>query len=45
MKTLAEENDPFLNDLDSFELIRAGLLTPAAATISKRRIRISTIGK
>ena len=45
MKTLAAENDPFLNDLDSYELIRAGLLSPAGANISKRRIRISTIGK
>lgn len=44
MKTLAAENDPFLNDLDSYELIRAGLVSPAAAHISKRRIRISTIG-
>lgn len=44
-KTLAAENDPFLNDLDSYELIRAGLLTPAGANISKRRLRISTIGK
>lgn len=45
MKTLAAENDPFLNDLDSFELIRAGLLSPAGANVSKRRIRISTIGE
>ncbi|KAF2995559.1 hypothetical protein E8E13_003761 [Curvularia kusanoi] len=43
MKTLAEENDPYLNDLDSFDLIRAGLLSPAAANISKRKLRISTI--
>ncbi|UPX21074.1 uncharacterized protein EKO05_0011278 [Ascochyta rabiei] len=43
MKTLTAENDPFLNDLDSYELIRAGLLSPAGANISKRRIRISTI--
>lgn len=45
MKTLAQENDPFLNDLDNFELIRAGLLSPAAGNVTKRRIRISTIGK
>jgi hypothetical protein len=44
MKTLSEENDPFLNDLDNFELIRAGLLSPAAANVSKRKLRISTIG-
>ena len=45
MKTLANENDPILNDLDSAELIRAGLLSPAGADVSKRKIRISTIGK
>jgi hypothetical protein len=44
-KTLSKDNDPVLNDLDSFELIRAGLLSPAAAHISKRKIRISTIGE
>jgi superfamily I DNA and/or RNA helicase len=42
---LSEENDPILNDLDSFDLVRAGLLSPASANISKRPIRISTIGK
>ena len=47
VKTLSrlEDSDPWLNDLDSFELIRAGLLTPAGGNISKRRIKISTIGK
>jgi hypothetical protein len=45
VKTLASENDPHLNDLDSFELVRAGLLSPAAAGVSKRKLRISTIGK
>jgi hypothetical protein len=45
IRTLATENDPILNDLDSYELIRAGLLSPAGAGISKRKIRISTIGK
>lgn len=45
IKTLSTENDPILNDLDSFELIRAGLLSSAAADVSKRRLRISTIGK
>ncbi|KAF2868659.1 AAA domain-containing protein [Massariosphaeria phaeospora] len=43
LKTLSRDNDPILNDLDSHELIQAGLLTPAAANISKRMIRISTI--
>lgn len=45
LKTLSRDNDPILNDLDSFELIRAGLLSPAGANISKRKIKISTIGK
>ncbi|KAH3974750.1 hypothetical protein HBI56_106880 [Parastagonospora nodorum] len=43
LKTLSADNDPILNDLDSHELIRAGLLTPAGAGIQKRRLRISTI--
>jgi hypothetical protein len=41
---LMKDNDPVLSDLDSWDLIRAGLLTPAAANISKRSIKISTIG-
>lgn len=40
---LSKNNDPILNDLDSWDLIRAGLLTPAASNISKRPIKISTI--
>ncbi|KAH0562483.1 hypothetical protein GP486_002829 [Trichoglossum hirsutum] len=40
---LSEENDPVLNDLDSFDLVRAGLLPPASAHIRKNRIQISTI--
>lgn len=43
VNTLAKENDPILNDLDSHELIQAGLITPASAKISKRKLRISTI--
>jgi superfamily I DNA and/or RNA helicase len=45
LKTLSKDNDPVLNDLDSFELVRAGLLSPAAANISRRKISISTIGE
>lgn len=45
LKTLSEDNDPILNDLDSHELIQAGLLTPAGANITKRKLRISTIGE
>ncbi len=37
--------DPVLNDLDSGELIRAGLITAAAAKVSQKQLRISTIGK
>jgi hypothetical protein len=44
-KTLSRDNDPVLSDLDSYELIRAGLLSPAAANIAKSKIRISTIGE
>ena len=43
VNTLSKENDPILNDLDSHELIQAGLITPASANISKRKLRISTI--
>jgi superfamily I DNA and/or RNA helicase len=43
VNTLSRENDPILNDLDSYELIQAGLITQASASISKRKLRISTI--
>ncbi|KAF2637377.1 P-loop containing nucleoside triphosphate hydrolase protein [Massarina eburnea CBS 473.64] len=43
LRTLAGDNDPILNDLDSFELTRAGLLSSAGANVSKRKIKISTI--
>ena len=42
---LAEENDPVLNDLDTFELVQAGLMPAASAQVAKRQIRISTVGK
>jgi hypothetical protein len=41
---LRTETDPVLNDLDSYDLIRAGLLTPGAAKTTKRRLRLATIG-
>jgi len=41
---LAKENDPVLNDLDSYDLVRAGLMPAATANMQKREIRISTIG-
>ncbi|KOS16916.1 NFX1-type zinc finger-containing protein 1 [Escovopsis weberi] len=40
---LSEINDPYLNDLDSHELVRAGLMTPAAAKATKARLRLSTV--
>lgn len=44
LRMLSEENDPILNDLDSHDLIQAGLMSPAGANIAKRKIHISTIG-
>ena len=45
MDVLREENDPVLNDLDSHDLVRAGLMPAATAQLQKRRLRISSIGK
>lgn len=42
---LSQENDPILNDLDKFDLVRAGLLTDLSSKTSKPSLRISTIGK
>ena len=44
-EVLGKENDPVLNDLDSYDLVRAGLMPAATAQVQKRRLRISTIGK
>jgi hypothetical protein len=41
---LRQENDPYLNDLDSHELMKAGLMTEAASKLNKKPIRLSTIG-
>ncbi|KAH7014058.1 P-loop containing nucleoside triphosphate hydrolase protein [Macrophomina phaseolina] len=40
---LGKDNDPVLNDLDSHDLVRAGLMPAASANLGKPRIRISTI--
>ncbi|KAJ7241901.1 P-loop containing nucleoside triphosphate hydrolase protein [Mycena haematopus] len=40
---LKEENDPVLNDLDSYDLVSAGLLPEASAQISKPKLRLATI--
>lgn len=41
---LSRDNDPLLSDLDSHELLRAGLVTTAASKLGKTQIRLSTIG-
>ncbi|KAL6302615.1 P-loop containing nucleoside triphosphate hydrolase protein [Sparassis latifolia] len=40
---LRQDNDPILNDLDSHDLVRAGLVPAATANMSKKRIRLATI--
>ncbi|KAF4975042.1 hypothetical protein FZEAL_8111 [Fusarium zealandicum] len=42
-ETLRQESDPYLNDLDSYDLVRAGLLTQAGAKVNKKSLRLSTI--
>ena len=44
LKHLRADLDPVLNDMDSFDLVRAGLIPPASADVSKRPLRMSTIG-
>lgn len=43
--SLRKETDPVLNDLDSYDLVRNGLLSQAGANHNKRLIRFSTIGE
>lgn len=45
LEKLAKENDPVLNDLDKFDLIRAGLYIDTGVKASKPSLRISTVGK
>jgi hypothetical protein len=45
MDVLGSENDPILNDLDTYDLVRAGLMPAATAKLQKRQLRISTIGR
>lgn len=40
---LSTENDPILNDLDTFDLVRAGLMQPQTANTNQRKIRLATI--
>ncbi|RDW79143.1 protein GbpA [Aspergillus mulundensis] len=42
---LSKETDPVLNDLDSYDLVRAGLMSQASAQHVKRPIKLSTIAK
>jgi superfamily I DNA and/or RNA helicase len=42
---LSKQNDPVLNDLDSYDLVRAGLVSQANARHSQRQIKLSTIGE
>lgn len=44
-QALKEDNDPILSDLDSYELVRAGLINSADAKLTKKAIRLATIGK
>ncbi|PNS16705.1 NFX1-type zinc finger-containing protein 1 [Sphaceloma murrayae] len=43
MDVLQSENDPVLNDMDSHDLVRAGLMPPATAAVNRRKLRISTV--
>ncbi|RFU29842.1 hypothetical protein B7463_g6507, partial [Scytalidium lignicola] len=40
---LSKDNDPVLNDLDSHDLVRAGLMPSAASQVNKPKVRISSI--
>ena len=42
-QVLSTENDPVLNDLDTFDLVCAGLMQPASSNTNQRKIRLATI--
>ncbi len=42
-RELAKDNDPVLNDPDSFDLIKAGMVSPASASQTKRPLHLSTV--
>lgn len=42
-QVLSKENDPVLNDLDTFDLVRAGLMQPTSKSTNERKIRLATI--
>jgi superfamily I DNA and/or RNA helicase len=39
------EVDPVLNDLDSYDLVMAGLMSAGAAKVAKKTVRLATIGQ
>lgn len=41
---LRNDNDPVLNDLDSADLVRFGLMSVGAAKLAKKPIKLATIG-
>ena len=45
IKIPGRDHDPVLNDLDSYDLVQAGLMPAETARLSKKQIKISTIGK
>lgn len=45
MEALKKDNDPVLSDLDSYDLVRAGLLPESVAKVQKKPIRLATIGE
>ncbi|KAG8749048.1 hypothetical protein FRC14_001737 [Serendipita sp. 396] len=42
-QALSKDNDPVLNDLDTHDLVTAGLMDPKAAQVAKKSIRLATI--
>src|SRR5258708_10715613 len=42
---LMKTHDPVLNDLDSYDLVQAGLVPVATAKASKKPLRLATIGE
>jgi hypothetical protein len=39
-----QDSDPVLSDLDSHDLVRAGLMSESEARSAKKQIRLATIG-
>ena len=42
---LVQDSDPVLSDLDSHDLVRAGLISESDAKSAKQQIRLATIGR